>query len=115
MNTDLFRMKFYAERALHLGGIALHAGIESRKGTPIILQPAEAKQLEGDESQLAQPPFLVITYEEAQMLMDELWTCGIRPTEGSGSAGSLAATERHLADMRTIAMGSLKKQGAIET
>lgn len=38
----------------------------------------------------------------AQMLMDELWRCGLRPTEGTGSAGSLAATERHLADMRRL-------------
>ena len=28
--------------------------------------------------------------------------CGIRPSEGSGSAGSLAATERHLHDMRAL-------------
>lgn len=38
--------------------------------------------------------------EDAQRLMDELWNCGLRPSEGSGSAGMLAATERHLADMR---------------
>lgn len=38
----------------------------------------------------------------AQELMDSLWTAGIRPTEGSGSAGSLAATERHLADMQKL-------------
>lgn len=41
--------------------------------------------------------------EEAQQLMDELWRCGLRPTEGAGSAGQMAATERHLADMRKIA------------
>lgn len=39
----------------------------------------------------------------AQELMDSLWQCGLRPSEGSGSAGALAATERHLADMRQIA------------
>jgi hypothetical protein len=46
---------------------------------------------------------------DAQALIDELWACGLRPTEGTGSAGSLAATERHLKDMRDIAMGALKK------
>lgn len=46
--------------------------------------------------------------DSAQQLMDELWRCGLRPSEGSGSAGSLAATERHLADMRAIAFSSLK-------
>lgn len=52
-------------------------------------------------------PTMRIRAEEAQMLMDELWRCGLRPTEGTGSAGSLAATERHLADMRKIAFGFL--------
>lgn len=40
--------------------------------------------------------------DEAQSLMDELWRIGLRPTEGSGSAGSLAATQEHLRDMRSI-------------
>lgn len=47
-------------------------------------------------------PLLSIDGRQAQVLMDDLWACGLRPTEGSGSAGSLAATERHLADMRKI-------------
>jgi hypothetical protein len=34
--------------------------------------------------------------------MDELWHAGIRPTEGAGSAGAMAATQRHLEDMRTL-------------
>ena len=38
----------------------------------------------------------------AQVLMDDLWSCGIRPTEGAGSAGSLKATEYHLEDMRKL-------------
>jgi hypothetical protein len=39
---------------------------------------------------------------EAQALMDRLWMAGLRPTEGSGSAGALSATERHLKDMQTL-------------
>jgi len=38
-----------------------------------------------------------LTGPDAQLLMDDLWRAGIRPSEGSGSAGQLAATERHLA------------------
>ncbi len=41
---------------------------------------------------------------EAQRLMDDLWACGLRPTEGAGSAGQLTATQVHLTDMREIAM-----------
>jgi hypothetical protein len=53
-------------------------------------------------------PMMRLGIEQAQQLMDELWQCGLRPTEGSGSAGSLAATERHLKDMQAIAMGLLR-------
>lgn len=53
------------------------------------------------EGEIARP-FLTLTVTEAQALMDELWHCGLRPSEGTGSAGSLAATERHLADMRKL-------------
>lgn len=56
-------------------------------------------------------PFLVLRTHEAQMLMDELWHCGLRPSEGAGSAGSLAATERHLNDMRKLAFHALKVPG----
>jgi hypothetical protein len=52
-------------------------------------------------------PVLTLDGEEAQQLIDELWRCGLRPTEGAGSAGSLAATEKHLSDMRTIAFKQL--------
>ena len=53
------------------------------------------------EGEVAQP-FLTMDVTEAQTLMDELWYCGLRPSEGTGSAGSLAATERHLSDMRKL-------------
>lgn len=42
------------------------------------------------------------TEDLAQQLMDDLWRCGLRPTEGKGSAGQLTATEYHLEDMRKL-------------
>lgn len=50
---------------------------------------------------------LFLENEEAQALIDSLWNCGFRPTEGTGSAGSLKATENHLHDMRKIAFKKL--------
>ena len=52
-------------------------------------------------------PMLRIEIQAAQQLIDELWQCGLRPTEGTGSAGSLKATENHLADMKRIAFALL--------
>jgi len=52
-------------------------------------------------------PTVKISKTAAQVLMDDLWNSGIRPTEGAGSAGSLRATEKHLEDMRKIAFFKL--------
>lgn len=46
----------------------------------------------------------------AQKLMDSLWQCGLRPSEGTGSAGALAATQDHLKDLRTLLFHSVGVQ-----
>lgn len=56
-------------------------------------------------------PTARLSRDDAQTLMDDLWMCGLRPTEGMGSAGSLKATERHLEDMRKIAFSKLNLRG----
>ena len=50
-----------------------------------------------------------LTRNEAQELMDALWDAGLRPTEGSGSAGALAATQAHLKDMQRIVFKDFKQ------
>ena len=58
----------------------------------------------------ATPPIAMsLSMEGAQALMDRLWKAGLRPTEGSGSAGALAATERHLVDMQTLVFEKPKR------
>ena len=47
-------------------------------------------------------PTTLISETAAQRLIDDLWDCGLRPSEGTGSAGQLAATQKHLADMRAL-------------
>ncbi len=64
--------------------------------------PLTLKTITPDEEGAEQPPTLSMRDEQCQQLMDELWRVGFRPSEGSGSSGSLAATERHLADMRHL-------------
>lgn len=56
------------------------------------------------------PPALRMQQEDAQQLIDALWDAGLRPTEGSGSAGALAATQRHLEDMRSLVFKQPKPQ-----
>lgn len=65
-------------------------------GTTIEMHPL-------DESGVFMPqPTLTLRPDEAQQFMDELWRTGIRPTEGAGSVGQMAATEKHLEDMRRL-------------
>lgn len=47
------------------------------------------------------PPTVRLDAQAAQVLMDDLWAAGLRPTE-EGGAGALGATERHLADLKQI-------------
>lgn len=47
-------------------------------------------------------PTIRLEKTAAQELMDDLWQCGIRPSEGTGSAGAMRATEKHLTDMRRL-------------
>jgi hypothetical protein len=76
--------------------------------TRSIASPIEMKPV---EEGAYMPPAAVIPATAAQELMDELWQCGFRPSEGTGSAGSLAATERHLKDLQRVAFGLLEKEG----
>jgi hypothetical protein len=55
---------------------------------------------------MAYEPSFYLSTEAAQTLMDDLWQAGLRPTEGTGSAGALRAVERHLEDMRRLVFKS---------
>jgi len=64
-----------------------------------------AKPIEFEQHEMYETdsePYLEIPKHAAQKLIDDLWDCGLRPSEGSGSAGQLAATQRHLEDMRKL-------------
>jgi len=61
-----------------------------------------------EEGQLSQPT-MFLDATKAQSLMDGLWDCGIRPSEGTGSAGAMAATQKHLDDMRRLVFDPDKK------
>lgn len=56
------------------------------------------------------PSTFQLDQDGAQQLMDELWRAGIRPTEGEGSAGQLAAVRDHLKDLQRLVFK--EKRGA---
>lgn len=92
---------YFTNRYEVYGRIFLNGGTKS-----IHLKPAETIYEEVEEG-TAVNPMLHLSAEEATQLMDELWHHGIRPTQGDTS-GQLAATQAHLADMRSIALSSME-------
>lgn len=100
--------KIHARREIWNNAIAVYFGQRQPNGEFYAAKPPEFVKL---EMGAFADPMLKLDQEAAQLLMDELWSAGLRPSEGTGSAGSLAATERHLKDMQAIALGLLRKEG----
>lgn len=100
-------LRFHAGREFLRNTIAIHLADERPNGQVMVAQPVVFSP-PVDDSVMFTDPMLRMPVASAQNLMDELWSAGLRPTEGAGSAGSLAATERHLADMKAIAFHTLK-------
>lgn len=67
-------------------------------GLPIVMQT-----MTEEDALTTKEPTLELSVGEAQGLMDELWKCGLRPTESHGSTGQLGAVQAHLNDMRKLA------------
>lgn len=102
-------LKIDAYRAIWTGAIELRMA-QVKDGKVYIAQPLafDTQPVDGDfvNSVVSLNP------DAAQTLMDSLWNCGVRPTEGTGSAGSLKATENHLKDMQKIAFHFLENSNA---
>lgn len=81
---------------------------KSTGAKPCYAQPVVFSEMPDDALGACLHPTFSLTPDAAQQLIDELWRAGLRPTEGSGSAGSLAATERHLEDMRALVFKTSK-------
>lgn len=108
LDGDILPIELMARREEWNDGISIYmrqrtVGLGDSFASPVTMKRREP----GDMAQ----PMLSLGIQQAQQLMDELWQCGLRPSEGTGSAGSLAATERHLKDMQAVAMGLLRKDG----
>lgn len=97
------RIHLRAEKAQPFDNRVRLYAAERRGPDLFVAKPIEfvVRRVEGSIG-AAFEPILILRPDEAQALVDELWDCGLRPSEGSGSAGSLAATQRHLEDMRAL-------------
>ena len=93
-------MKILAHKSLWANAVEFAIIDKGSFATHISMQSIEpGKQVE---------PVIKLDVEYAQELMDSLWSCGLRPSEGTGSAGALAATQNHLKDLQKIVYNQLK-------
>jgi hypothetical protein len=76
--------------------ISLYIGQRFADGRRAFAHPVTFEVLEQDAVVGEYRPSVELSPDEAQAFIDELWNLGIRPTEGHGSTGQLAATEKHL-------------------
>lgn len=105
--NDYFKIKArrpdvgFGERGIDLWILLEEDGRFTHFAKPPKMQPAT----EGEYMR----PAATISPTAAQVLMDDLWSCGIRPSEGLPTAGQLEAVKYHLEDMRSLALGKVKK------
>jgi len=99
MKGDILPVEIMARREDWSYGISLYMRQETVGLGMSIARPVEFVSY---DMNMTAEPMIRLSIEQGQQLIDELWQCGLRPSEGTGSAGSLAATERHLADMRKL-------------
>ncbi len=105
------KFRITRENFYDIGSLGLRFWHRTSTGEVVIPEPIVMKLVKNpDELVIARGPDILLSAESAQQLMDELWHVGLRPSEGSGSAGSLAATQRHLNDMRSIVGKFLKTE-----
>lgn len=95
-NIDWMVQKNLQKNAIEIAGYV----IAPDQKHPIAVMPLSFTTIV-DEG-VVTPCAMTLVKESAQKLMDELWECGIRPSNGEGNSGELAATKFHLNDMRRI-------------
>jgi hypothetical protein len=61
------------------------------------------QELKEDDFAFEPQPLFVLQRQQAQVLMDDLWASGVRPTEGAGSAGAMREAQEHIATLRKVA------------
>lgn len=59
----------------------------------------------------AEPEPFFISQQVAQELADDLYRCGVRPSEAAGSAGAMAAVQEHLKDLRKLLFEDPRTRG----
>lgn len=102
-------LKVAAERSFAQDGIAFYMIDRPPHETKKMVVGFKTEPLEERMEAMWTAPAFVLTVEAAQRLMDDLYHCGVRPSDAGESVGALSATKLHLEDMRKLAETLLEK------
>ena len=99
------KIEVYVDKLFHLGkniGLTIYQTTKDKVFvvSPLVFEEHEPFSENG-------PPTFQLKMEEAQQLMDRFWDLGLRPSEGSGSAGAMLAVQKHLEDFRALTFSKL--------
>lgn len=93
--------RFQIERADYARFFTVKAWKRLDDNRVAVMQPVAIMSAQ-DDACVPCPEMMNLTKEDCQSLIDALWEVGIRPTEGHGSTGQLAAVQDHLNDTRHL-------------
>lgn len=96
MNTLPFQFRVQRDFSFGPDTFRVHLYARLPDGRIAIPEAAITMRVMAAENAPLSEPVVTVGQESLQSLIDELWHLGIRPTEGHGSTGQLAATEKHL-------------------
>lgn len=97
-------LRFHCERR----GYDLDFGLYIGRGHPVREVAAPMEFVPHVPHTPNDAPALKLRDEDAQALIDALWSAGLRPTQGKQSEGAMNAQAAHLSDMRALAFAKLK-------
>jgi hypothetical protein len=101
------KLDVYAQQAFIRNGVDIHL-VARRGDLRSIGLPIVFETLAEDDGRRHEPTF-TLPMAAAQEMMDRLWQCGVRPTEGAGSAGAMAQAEAHIKTLQRVAFGLLER------
>jgi len=89
-------------------GYEVQGYIKAQQGKIAVMQPPLFHTMDISEVDGFASAPMTLTKESVQRMMDQLWECGVRPSNGAGNVGELAAVKEHLKDMRDIAFSFIE-------
>lgn len=84
------------------GGLCFYIEDVDGQVVSIVDGPLTLRQMDSNELWKPIEPTVKMPMASGQQLIDDLWSAGLRPSEGTGSAGAFAAQGKHLVDLQRI-------------